>query len=82
MNNFNYFDAFANIANLGISQGSEKTISREDYEIFCKEFSFEKLKGKTYGEAFCERFNIDNYILANLSDITAKYHIEKLGYIK
>ena len=83
MSNFNYFDAFANMMETSIlSLRTDKTISKEDYEVFCKEFSFEKLKGKSYGEAFCERFGMDDYILKNLSDSNAKYHIEKLGYIK
>lgn len=83
MTSFNYFDAFANIMNTNIlSLRTDKKISKEDYEVFCKEFSFEKLKGKSYGEAFCERFEMDDYILKNLSDKNAKYHIERLGYIK
>ena len=61
---------------------SNKTVSREDYESFCKEFVFEKLKGKRFGEAFCDRFNINSFVLSNLSDKTAKDHIETLGYIK
>lgn len=83
MNNFNYFDAFGNMLASGLSERQQpKTISREEYELFRKEYMFEKLKGKTFGEAFCERFNIEDYFLKNFTDGTAKYHIEKLGYIK
>ena len=28
------------------------TVSREDYEIFCKEFVFDTLRGESFGEAF------------------------------
>jgi hypothetical protein len=65
-----------------LTTNSEKTISTVDYEIFCEEFIFDKLKGKTFGEAFCERFGFNNFFLKALSDSTAKLHIEKLGYIK
>ena len=82
MSDFNYFDAFANIMRSGFSTEDQITISKEDYEIFRKEYMFEKLKGKTFGQAFCERFDVDDYFLKNLSDKTARYHIEKLGYIK
>jgi len=65
-----------------LTTNSEKTISITDYEIFCEEFIFDKLKGKSFGEAFCERFGFNNFFLKALSDSTAKLHIEKLGYIK
>ena len=64
------------------SSTSLPTVSRKEYEVFCKEFVFEKLKGKSFGSAFCEKFNIDDYYLTRYSDDTAKYHIEKLGYIR
>lgn len=58
------------------------TISSDEYSVFKKQFVFEKLKGIKFGEAFCQKFNFDDYILKNLSDETAQYHIETLGYIK
>lgn len=85
MSKVNYFDVFTNMTNgsiLDFNEHDSKTISKQDYEVFCKEFTFEKLKGKKYGEAFCERFELDDCILKNLSDTTAKFHIENLGYIK
>ena len=59
-----------------------KKISSQDYELFCKEFVFEKLKNISFGEAFCKRFGFNDMFLKSLSDTTAKHHIEKLGYIK
>ena len=82
MSSFNYFDAFANIMGTGFSNKDSITISKEDYEIFRKEYVFDRLKGKSFGQAFCERFNIEDYWLENFTDETARYHIEKLGYIK
>jgi hypothetical protein len=59
-----------------------KTVSKEDYELFCKEYVFEQLKGISFGEAFCKRFGIDNALINMVSNDTAKFHIEALGYIK
>lgn len=56
-------------------------VNKKDYEQFCKEFVFEKLKDKSFGESFCEKFKFNDTFIKNLSDDTAKYHIEKLGYI-
>lgn len=56
-------------------------VSKTDYEKFCKEFVFEKLKDNSFGKSFCEKFNFNDTFIKNLNDETAKYHIEKLGYI-
>jgi hypothetical protein len=61
---------------------TDKQISSTEYELFCKEFVFEKLQGVSFGEAFCKRFDFSDIFLKRLSDDTAKDHIEKLGYIK
>ena len=65
-----------------LTRNKEKKISKHEYELFCKEFIFDKIKGKTFGVAFCERFSFNNIFLKGLSDETAKLHIERLGYIK
>lgn len=65
-----------------LTGNSTKKISKNDYELFCKEFVFEKLKGVSFGEAFCERFNFNGVFLKGLSDETAKSHIETLGYVQ
>jgi hypothetical protein len=59
-----------------------KTISKKEYDIFCKRFIFLKLQGKSFAESFCEYFDMNNCFLKNLSDQTAQDHIEKLGYIR
>lgn len=66
--------------NLNFTQSP--TISSVEYEIFKKEFIFDKIKGIKFGDAFCQKFNLDDEILKNLSDETAQYHIETLGYIE
>lgn len=59
------------------------TVSREDYEIFCKEFVFDTLRGESFGEAFCKRFGVEDSAISILkTEGFAKELIEKLGYIK
>ena len=65
-----------------ITQNQEKKINRTDYEQFCKEFTFNKLKDEEFGTSFCKRFGFNDIFLKRLSDKVAKDHIEKLGYIK
>jgi thermostable 8-oxoguanine DNA glycosylase len=65
-----------------LTNNKNKTVNKKDYELFCREFVFAKVKGISFGEAFCERFGFNNTFLKNLSDKTAQYHIEKLGYVK
>lgn len=65
-----------------LTGNSKKTVSKAEYDAFLKEFLFEKLKGKTFGAAFCERFGFNDIFLKGLSDETARSHIEILGYIK
>ena len=70
---------------LGLEQltsSKNKQISKKQYESFCKEFIFEKLKGIGFAESFCKKFKFNDTFLKNLSDDTAKHHIEMLGYIK
>lgn len=74
-----------NTALSGLEQltgNKNKQISKKQYELFCKEFVFEKLKGNSFAESFCKKFKFNDTFLKNLSDATAKYHIEMLGYIK
>jgi hypothetical protein len=53
-------------------------ISRKDYELFCKEYVFDKLKGISFGNAFCKRFDIRNYAISNMKDEAfTEQHIEK-----
>jgi len=43
-------------------------ISKQDYDIFCKEYIFDQLKGKKFGKAFCERFDINDTLIKCLFD--------------
>jgi hypothetical protein len=62
---------------------SKKIIKRKDFELFCKEYVFESLKGIGFGAAFCKRFDIDDSAISILkSQGFAKELIETLGYIE
>lgn len=59
------------------------SITKQEFDDFCKEFLFEELKGETrLGEAFCKKYNETNLVLSILKDNTAaKNHIRKF-YVK
>lgn len=69
-----------------LSQPPEKIrvqVSKEDYEVFCKEFVFDKLRDTKFGVAFCKRFDIfDTALLLNRSDENTRQYIKDVGYIK
>lgn len=65
-----------------LTGNNKKKISKEEYELFCKEFIFEKLKGKKFGQAFCDKFGYNNFMLRDFSDATARKIIKNSGYIK
>jgi hypothetical protein len=58
-------------------------ISKQEYEVFCKEYIFDQLKGKRFGQAFCERFDIVNDMVVKLliDEDIAREMIEE-NYIK
>ena len=54
------------------------TISKQEFEDFCKEFLFEQIKGDyKLGEAFCKKYDEPNYVLSILPDRSALSHIKK-----
>ena len=62
---------------------AKKTVTPEQYKQFKKEYVFEKLKGLTLGQAFCKKFDIQDYMLSNLkSEEETEFLIKSLGYIK
>lgn len=76
-------DLIQQLKNLeSLTYNSNKQISKQEYETFCKEFVFQKLQGISFADAFCKKFNMNDTFLKNFTDDTAKYHIEVLGYIK
>lgn len=57
-------------------------VTKQEFDSFCKEFLFEQIKGDhKLGEAFCKKYNEQNFVLSILPDRTAKAHIKKF-YVK
>jgi hypothetical protein len=57
-------------------------ISIQEFEDFCKGFLFEQIKGDIkLGEAFCKKYNEQNFVLSILPNDSAKKHIKKF-YVK
>ena len=60
-----------------------KKITQQEFDIFLKEFVFDKLKGKTLGQSFAEKFKVKDRVLYMFShDIDALEHIKYCKYIK
>ena len=78
------FDKMAQQLDLQTLRKARKdfSISKQEFERFCKEFLFEQIKGDyKLGEAFCKKYNEPNYVLSILPDHSAKAHIKKF-YVK
>ena len=70
------------IAQVTADNASNTMVSEADWQIFCKEYIFEKLKGDTLGSAFCKRFGIENWLISNMIDDNhTMLHIRRF-YIK
>ena len=65
-----------------INDAHPKTISKQDYELFRKEYIFDQLKGMRYGKAFCERFQIDDPVISRLIDTDLAEELIEVNYIK
>ena len=88
MNNYNTGDFWMRLITESdwfdeTKQKVKVTVTREDYENFCKEFIFNSLRDEPFGESFCKRFGINDTTISILKDETfTKQLIESLGYIK
>ncbi len=57
-------------------------ISKQDYEVFCKEYIFDQLKGKKFGRAFCEKFKVKDAVIRCLVDEDIAREMIEETYIK
>jgi len=62
-------------------ESTRDSVSWEEYQVFCKEYIFLKLRGIRFGKAFCDRFDIRNFIIPQLSDESARDYIENQGFV-
>mgnify|MGYP003335542030 CR=1 FL=1 len=52
-------------------------VYKKDYETFCNEYIFDAIRGRTFGKAFCNKFNVTDYYLLVVKDVyLAKTYIE------
>jgi hypothetical protein len=57
-------------------------ISKQDYEVFCKEYIFDQHKGKKFGRAFCEKFKVKDAVIRYLVDEDIAREMIEETYIK
>ena len=58
------------VAFVGQGGMAQMVISREDYELWKKDYIWEALHGQRYGQSFCNRFGIkDNHLYYAPGDI-------------
>jgi len=70
----------AALGNEGLKNNT--TVTLNEFEKFDKEYIFDAVKGQRYGQAFCNKFNITDYILVTTVNIDAcKKYIHKI-YIR
>jgi hypothetical protein len=78
---FNSMVKQLDLQTLGKGQKDFK-IGEQEFKDFCKGFLFEQIKGELkLGEAFCKKYNEQNYVLSILPNDSAREHIEKF-YVK
>lgn len=65
-----------------IKHTDNKTISKQDYQIFHREYIFDRIKGTNYGRAFCEKFNIDDPVVSRLIDEDLAKELIEETYVK
>lgn len=75
MNSFNHMVSFLDAL-------PKTLISRQEYEVFNKEYIFDQLKGKRFGRAFCERFHIDDTVVNCLFDEDIAREMIEENYIQ
>ena len=78
----NAFDHLVRQLSAKREKAASTNITAAEYEVFCKEYLFDNLKEVSFGKAFCEKFNITDFVLDLLqSEKSAKKHINIVGYI-
>jgi len=59
-----------------------KTITHTEFTKFDQEYVFDAVKGQRYGQAFCNRFNITDFILMTTQNVdSCKKYIKNI-YIR
>lgn len=74
-------NAFTNMISL-LDNLPKPEISKQDYEVFRKEYIFDQLKGKKFGRAFCEKFDVKDAVIRCLIDEDIARGMIEETYIK
>lgn len=74
-------NAFTNMISI-LDNLPKPEISKQEYEVFQKEYIFDQLKGLLYGKAFCERFDINDSVVSRLFDEDIAKELIEETYIK
>ena len=81
MNTFDHM--ITNLCITAYKDNDFKSVTKKEYNEFCKEYVFEKLKGINFGTAFQKRFGARDRILSMFSkQEDAMSHITYCGYVK
>lgn len=57
-------------------------ISKQEYEVFQREYIFDQIRGLKYGKAFCERFHVKDSVISRLIDEDLAKELIEETYIK
>lgn len=74
-------NAFTTMISL-LDNPTKPEISKQDYTVFCKEYIFDQLKGKRFGRAFCEKFDVKDAVIRCLVDEDIARGMIEETYIK
>ena len=74
-------NAFTHMASF-LDKLPKQQISKQDYEVFCKEYIFDQLRGKSFGRAFCERFDVNDTVISLLFDEDIAREMIKENYLQ
>lgn len=58
------------------------TLTKDEYEVFKKCYTLLALKGVSYGQAFCEYFDIHDYVIRYDSNSKRVDKLIRHGYLK
>ena len=60
-----------------------RTVTTDEFELFCREYTFDQLREISFGHAFCKKFGIEDFVLDLLeTEQSAREHIRRVGYIE
>lgn len=72
------------ITTLSRANPAKIVINTAQWQRFCHGYLFDEIRGKTFGQAFCDKFDVNDWhLLYTLRDEEqSKQYILRSGYIK